>query len=76
MIEDAVLSVKVGNGRGDAITTNVGTPQGDCLSPTLFTLYLSKAITTDQHLHKNRDHTQQTDDIVTMLFFPPICVLL
>ena len=36
LIQDVQLSVKVGD--------KVGTPQGDCLSPTLFTLYLAKAL--------------------------------
>ena len=44
LIQDVQLSVKVGDKVGRVFTTNVGTPQGDCLSPTLFTLYLAKAL--------------------------------
>jgi hypothetical protein len=29
---------------GEAFITNIGIPQGDCLSPVLFTSYLTKAL--------------------------------
>ena len=60
LIEDVQLTVKLNNTRGNKITTNIGTPQGDCLSPTLFTLYLVNAlrgdlpITPQQHTY---DHS-------------------
>jgi hypothetical protein len=44
LIADVTLIVDVEGRRGEPFTTNVGTPQGDCLSPTLFTLYLAKAL--------------------------------
>ena len=44
------ITVKLGSTRGTPFTTNIGTPQGDCLSPTLFTLYLAKALKTGDPL--------------------------
>ena len=44
LIENVRLIVDVSGHRGEAFTTNVGTPQGDCLSPVLFTLYLAKTL--------------------------------
>ena len=36
--------IKIGQEIGDLITTNIGFPQGDCLSPVLFTLYLANTL--------------------------------
>ena len=44
LIEEVRLLVRIGKVYGEAITTNTGTPQGDCLSPVLFTLYLAIAL--------------------------------
>ena len=48
LIDDVRLVVKCGNTLGTEFSTNIGVPQGDCLSPILFILYLSKAL-----LHEN-----------------------
>ena len=40
----ANTSVKVGKARADPFCNNIGTPQGDGLSPVLFTCYLEAAI--------------------------------
>lgn len=45
LIKDVQLSVKINGQTGTAFRTNIGTPQGDGLSPILFTLYLAKALT-------------------------------
>ena len=34
--QDVQLQVRIGNQTGKAIKTNIGVPQGDCLSPVLF----------------------------------------
>ena len=47
LLEDVKLSVRIGNSVGKAFKTTIGTPQGDCLSPNLFTLYLAKALEKD-----------------------------
>ena len=40
LLQDVQLQVRIGNQTGKAIKTNIGVPQGDGLSPALFTLYL------------------------------------
>jgi exonuclease III len=65
MINEVRLIVEVAGRKGEAFTTNVGTPQGDCLSPTLFTLYLAKALST-MHSSALKDHNyQRVEDPVT-----------
>ena len=38
--KDAKLSVRIGKEFDEKITTNIGVPQGDCLSPILFTFFI------------------------------------
>ena len=44
LLEDVSLTVRCGTHYGENFTTNIGTPQGDCASPILFTLYLANAL--------------------------------
>ena len=43
LIEDVEFVVKCGYQTGKPFKTNIGTPQGDCLSPILFIFYLANA---------------------------------
>ena len=44
LIESVKLRVKIGNELGNGIHTNIGIPQGDCLSPIFFIVYLAEAL--------------------------------
>ena len=44
LIENVKLTVRIDNTMGEEFTANIGTPQGDCLSPILFTVYLGRAM--------------------------------
>ena len=54
LINNVKLRVRCQNDTGNIIKTNIGIPQGDCLSPVLFTLYLAQAL-------QNRNTENKTD---------------
>jgi hypothetical protein len=57
LIEDVKLTIRIGKTKGREITTDIGVPQGDCLSALLFILYLAEALrdTPQKHLECNID---------------------
>ncbi len=65
LLKDVRITVRIKNTSGKAFTTNVGVPQGDCLSPVLFTYYLAKAIkgeqieTVEDHEYCKRQYTER-----------------
>ena len=50
LIKDVKLSARIGRVFGERITTNSVVPQGDCLSPILFTLCLADALKTERSI--------------------------
>jgi hypothetical protein len=66
LVQDVKLIVRIGNEQSKPFTTTMGVPQGDCLSPILFTLYLAKAlkepnITEEHQEHRYHEHiTEQS----------------
>ena len=55
LIKDVMLAVKVNNEKGKEFKTNIGVPQGDCLSPIMFILYLAKALEECKDRNENCD---------------------
>ena len=55
MIENIEFTVRCGKVFGKTFKTNLGTPQGDCLSPILFIFYLANA------LKEQRTHMSEHD---------------
>ena len=53
LIEDVTLQVRNSNKLGNKFETNIGIPQGDCLSPILFTFYLANSLKDQQDCDNN-----------------------
>ena len=43
------FKIRCGNEKSDAFETDIGVPQGDCVSANLFTFYLAKALDSNKH---------------------------
>ena len=68
MVEDVKLRVRIDQALSDPFTTKMGVPQGDCLSPILFTLYLARALhvpqqTEDHNYYQKITETPDTQQI-------------
>ena len=56
LLKNTSLIVKRGKSKGEKFETNIGVPQGDSLSPRLFTIYLDEALKElDAEIERN-DH--------------------
>ncbi len=60
LIEDVILQVKYEKTLGQEFKTTKGIPQGDCLSPILFTMYLAKGMNIESNIPIKNDHTCYT----------------
>ena len=56
LIDKVSLQVRCDNKLGNPINTNIGVPQGDCLSPIFFIIYLANAL-------KEQETTELENDI-------------
>ncbi len=64
LLKNVNLTVRMSNTQGEKFSTNVGVPQGDCLSPVLFTYYLAKALRgEDLKIQVPQDHEYCRDTI-------------
>jgi hypothetical protein len=67
LLKDVRLQVRVGESFGEKIETNIGVPQGDCLSPILFTLYLAEAMKDERSVleeeHSYSKHQEDTNNV-------------
>ena len=65
LIDQVELSIRVGKTIGKSFKTNIGIPQGDCLSPILFILYLAKAMQFEpglvEHNYSKPEHIQNAN---------------
>ena len=66
LIQDVSLKVRIGKETSEEFTTKMGVPQGDCLSPILFTLYLAKALK-ETNTSQNSDTNTKNDHLPTWL---------
>merc|ERR1711911_32952 len=65
LLKDVELKVRCGKTADDSFITNIGVPQGDCLSPILFTLYLAKTLEEDKQINMHQDHTYAAPNTTT-----------
>ena len=69
LLKDVKIKVRCGKQTGDSITTNIGTPQGDCASAILFTFYLAKSIQ-DQRTNLELEHNYARPNSKKQEFLP------
>ena len=66
LVKDVTLQVRCDNKLGEAINTNVGVPQGDCLSPIFFIIYLANALKQvseeNEPTKRNKDEEKRKKD--------------
>ncbi len=68
--KDVQLQVRCGRQIGRTFTTNIGVPQGDSLSPLLFTLYLAQALKPPNKQQHINEHSYTKPQIATEDLLP------
>ena len=61
LVENVKLKVKIGSEIGKDIHTNIGIPQGDCLSPIFFIVYLAEALKPILHSNNLEELSNKAD---------------
>src|SRR6266496_3384293 len=65
LLKDVNMKVKNNKTIGEQFLTTKGIPQGDCLSPVLFTLYLAKALKDNIKINNDHnDHSYAVNDTI------------
>ena len=72
LINDINLKVRCGKTTGDQINTSLGVPQGDCLSPVLYTLYLAAALETKRNKEDHKYSKPSSCSIVANHIYPHV----
>ena len=67
VLTNTQLKIRCRNEKSDAFETDMGVPQGNCVSANLFTFYLAKALDSSNH----DDH-----DYISIIVKPPAHILL
>ena len=73
LLEDVELIVKIGKRNSEPFKTNIGAPQGDCLSPILFIWYLARTLEErpKAHLADHQYCKKQEDTFIPPPLPPP-----
>ena len=64
LINDVNLKVRCGKTTGEKINANIGVPQGDCLSPVLFTIYMAAALETRNRSREDHNYSKSSACII------------
>lgn len=67
LVHDVKLQIKNDKTIGEQFNTNKGVPQGDCLSPILFTFYLANALRKDKDSYKEHSYAKENVTSETLL---------
>ena len=72
MLDDVKLAVKIGDEIGNPFSMNIGTPQEDCISSIIFTLYLANVLKcrNPRTPTKIADHNYGADEIQRPMITP------
>ena len=70
LVTKVILQVKNNNILGEKFITSKGIPQGDCLSPILFTLYLAKSLEMKEEKEEKKEDHNYNRSICKKIMMP------